>query len=152
MAYYVFQKNSDNIEGTIYRVAENQSDYNKLNILPELYKVIEDTQTDFDSIKTELKFPIKYNGDIITFINIDPIPKIEDENFLKQYIFNFTSSIDHFLNSNSSHPLYQRLKDYLQQLNQLKNISNTLTYPINKSVQQYFKDNSQPYFNPLQLP
>jgi len=152
MAYYVFQKNSDNIEGTIYRVAENQSDYNKLNILPELYKVIEDTQTDFDSIKTELKFPIKYNGDIITFINIDPIPKIEDENFLKQYIFNFTSSIDHFLNSNSSHPLYQRWKDYLQQLNQLKNISNTLTYPINKSVQQYFKDNSQPYFNPLQLP
>ena len=40
MAYFIFRKNTDNLQGNIYRIAENQSDLNNLNIEQSDYKVI----------------------------------------------------------------------------------------------------------------
>lgn len=152
MAYYIFSKDSDNIEGTIYKIAENQSDLNNLPILSQLYKVIEDTQTDFDSIKIGLKFPIKYNGNTITFMNIDPAPMFKNENLLKNYISDVQLRINTFLEFNPNHPSFKIWKNYYDQLNSFKGTLNTLTYPFNKSLEQYFKENSQPYFSTLQIP
>ena len=52
MVYFIFGKNLDNIEGTIYRIAENQSDLNNLNILQSDYKIIEDSQSNFNLVKS----------------------------------------------------------------------------------------------------
>ena len=41
MAYFIFTKNLDDVEGTLYRIAENQSDLNNLNIIQSNYKIIE---------------------------------------------------------------------------------------------------------------
>jgi len=32
MAYFIFTNNSDNVSGTTYRIAENESDLNNLNL------------------------------------------------------------------------------------------------------------------------
>lgn len=67
MAYFIFSKNFDNIEGTIYRIAENQNDLSNLNITPSIYKIIEDSQSNFNLVKFGNKIINKYNNDTITY-------------------------------------------------------------------------------------
>jgi hypothetical protein len=46
--------------------------------------------------------------------------------------------------------LYSKWKNYYDQLSSLD--LNTIQYPLNKSLEQYFKDLGQPSLNILQLP
>jgi hypothetical protein len=39
MSYFIFVKDLNNVEGTIYRIAENQDDLNNLNITQSIYKI-----------------------------------------------------------------------------------------------------------------
>lgn len=148
MAYFIFVKNLDNIEGTLYRIAENNSDLNNLNINQSDYKIIEDSQENFNLVKLNIKSSIKYNNNLITFndLNISFKNKIELEN----YIFICKKSIKEFIDNNYSHPLLQKWNNYYNQLN-LLNLDN-ITYPLNKSLEQYFNDSGKPSLNPLQLP
>lgn len=66
---FYISKNSENIEGSIYRIAENESDLNNLNIINSDYKIIEDSQDNFNFVKYSLKYPIKYIQDEIIFID-----------------------------------------------------------------------------------
>ncbi len=56
MSYFVFAKNFDNVSGTIYKIAENQSDLNNLNIILSDYKIIEDSQSNFNDFKLLNKY------------------------------------------------------------------------------------------------
>ena len=69
MAYFIFLKDLDNIYGTISRIAENESDLNNLNIIKTDYKIIENSQTNFDLVKYGTKYPSKYNNDNIIIIS-----------------------------------------------------------------------------------
>ena len=138
----------DNIEGTIYKIAENQSDLNNLNISQLDYKIIEDSQSNFNLVKYGNKNPIKYNNNIITYI--DQTISFLDKKTLQNYVDNFKNEIKRFLNNNPNHPLFNRWNDYYNQLNNL-NLDN-ITYPLNKSLEQYFNDLTQPSLNPLQIP
>jgi len=89
MSYFIFLKNLDNIGGTIYKIAENQSDLNNLNINQPDYKIIEDSQSNFDLVKYGQKFVEKYNNNLITYINQTFLYKNGDE--LQNYINNFLS-------------------------------------------------------------
>jgi len=147
MAYFIFLKNSDNIEGTIYRIAENQSDLNNLNIDKSIYKIIEVSQSSFDDVKYGTKEAIKYNGEIITYLNtLVSLNKKE----LINYVDSFKKNINSFKENNTNHSLFDRWSNYYNQLNNL-NLDN-ITYPLNKSLEQYFKDLGQPSLNTLQLP
>jgi hypothetical protein len=148
MAYFIFGKNLDNIEGTLFRIAENQSDLNNLNIIDSNYKIIEDSQFSFDTIKFGSKFPEKYNNNIITYI--DATILFEKKQVLQNYIDNFKKQIKQFTDNNPSHPLLDRWNNYYNQLNSL-NLDN-ISYPLNKSLEQYFSDLGQPSYNILQLP
>jgi hypothetical protein len=64
MAYFIFTKNSDNIEGSIYKIAENLNDFNCLNISQSDYKIIEDSESNFNLIK----LIISIQKNIITII------------------------------------------------------------------------------------
>jgi hypothetical protein len=59
MSYFIFNKE---FVDSIYRIAENQSDLNNLNISQTDYKIIEDSQFNFNLIKFGNKNPIKYNS------------------------------------------------------------------------------------------
>jgi len=148
MSYFIFLKNLDNIGGTIYKIAENQSDLNNLNINQPDYKIIEDSQSNFDLVKFGQKFVEKYNNNLITYINQTFLYKNGDE--LQNYINNFKQQIKQFTNNNPNHPLLNQWNNYYNQLNNL-NLDN-VTYPLEKSLEQYFNDLGQPSYNILQLP
>ena len=148
MAYFIFNKNSDNLEGTLYRIAENQSDFTNLNINSSDYKIIEVSQENFNLVKYGSKSAIKYNNNTITYI--DNINLFNEKKQLQFCINNFKNSIQQFTAVNKNNPLFDRWNNYYNQLNSL-NLDN-LTYPFNKSLEQYFNDLGQPSYNILQLP
>jgi hypothetical protein len=148
MAYFIFLKNSDNILGTLYRISENQSDLNNLNIDKSNYKIIEDTQENFNAVKYGTKIIDKYNENIINYLN-ETIVFPTKKNLL-DYITNFNKLIFLFLINNTNHPLYNRWNDYYNQLNSLD--LDNIQYPLNKSLEQYLKDQNQTSLSPLQIP
>jgi hypothetical protein len=164
MAYFIFTKNSENIEGTIYKIGENESDLNNLNINKEHYKIIEDLQSNFDLVKYGNRYPLKYINNTVVYntteINFADhvitnkngeqiIIKLAKE-FLREYIENYKIKIKQFLDNNKNHPLFNRWNNYYNQINNLN--LDSITYPLNKSLEQYFNDLGQPSYNILQLP
>jgi hypothetical protein len=147
MSYFIFIKNSDNVEGTLYRIAENESDLNNLVINKSDYKIIEDSQENFNAVKLNTKMALKYNGDTITYLNV--VPSFKDKISLFNYIEDFKNKIKQFNDNNQNHPLFNVWNNHYNQLNSL-NLDN-LTYPLNKSLEQYFNDLGQASLNPLQL-
>jgi len=148
MSYFIFQNNSDNIEGVLYKIAENQSDLNNLNIPQSVYKIIESSQENFNDVKLGKKDVVKYQGENIIFSNV-LIYSINQEKLFSEVNQN-KLMINQFLNNNKNHPLFNSWQNYYNQLNNL-NLS-TITYPLNKSLEQYFDDLGQPSYNILQLP
>jgi len=148
MSYFIFQNNSDNIEGVLYKIAENQSDLNNLNIPQSVYKIIESSQENFNDVKLGKKDVVKYQGENIIFSNV-LIYSITQEKLFSVVNQN-KLIINQFLNNNKNHPLFNSWQNYYNQLNNL-NLS-TITYPLNKSLEQYFDDLGQPSYNILQLP
>jgi len=164
MSYFIFLKDRNNVEGTIYKIAENQFDLDNLNIIKNSYEIIEDSLSNFELVKYNNKLPIKYNNKNIIYTDIEI--NFVDETFtdkngvqivitsakkkLKDYIENFKNQIKNFTNNNKNHVLFNRWDNYYNQLNSL-NLDN-ISYPLNKSLEQYFKDQNLTSLNPLQLP
>jgi hypothetical protein len=148
MSYFVFVKNFDNISGSIYRIAENQSDLNNLNITQSDYKIIEDSETNFNLVKFGNKYIDKYNNNTITYI--DQINLYKNKNELQIYINNFKNQIKQFTDNNPNHQLLSRWDNYYNQLNNLN--LDSVTYPLNKSLEKYFNDLGQTSLNILQIP
>ena len=94
MAYLVFLKNLDNELGTLYKIAENQSDFNNLNINKSEYKTIEISQTIFNSLKLNNSTVDKYNGEEIEIINSNLF--FLNKSALKAYVENFKNGIKLF--------------------------------------------------------
>jgi len=148
MSYFIFLKNLDNVEGTIYKIAENQSDVNNLNINQPDYKIIEDSQENFNLVKLGTKFPDKYNNNIITYVN--STISFTNKEQLQNYVNNLKKQIKQFIDNNPNHSLFSRWNSYYNQLNNLN--LDSITYPLNKSLEQYFNDLGQPSLNTLQIP
>lgn len=148
MSYFIFFKNSDNIEGVLYKIAENQNDLNSLNIIQSDYKIIEDSQSNFNLVKYGNKYPLKYNNNTITYA--DANTSFSNKEKLKDFVHESKNQIKQFIDNNPNHSLLNTWNNYLNQLNSL-NFDN-ITYPLNKSLEQYFNDLGQPSLNPLQLP
>jgi hypothetical protein len=147
MSYFIFLKNLDNVDGTIVKIAENQSDLNNLNINQSDYKIIQDSQENFNSVKLNVTYPLKYNGDIIIF---DTLQHLYTKNSLQEEVYNFKIKIKEFINNNPNHSLVSRWNDYYNQLNNL-NLDN-INYPLTTSLTQYLDNQGQPSYNILQLP
>ena len=145
MSYFVFTKN---IENSIFKIAENQFDLNCLNMIQSDYKIIEDSQLNFDFVKYGQKIITSYSGNIINYTNADSISF--NKVLLESTIFHHKKLILQFLESNKDNPSYIRWLNYFNQLSSL-NLDN-ITFPLTVSLEQYFKDLGQPSFNILQLP
>ena len=148
MSYFIFGKNLDNISGTLYKIAENESDLNNLNIINNDYKIIEDSQSNFNLVKLGNKRVDKYNNNTITYIDLTI--SFFDKNEIQNYINNLKQEIKQFTDNNPNHPLFSRWSNYYTQLNNLN--LDSITYPLNKSLEQYFDDLGQTSYNILQLP
>ncbi len=147
MSYFIYQKNNNDSEGNLYRIAENEFDLNNLNIMLLEYKIIQNTQENFNAVKFGTKFPVEYNN-TITFL--DQTLSFKNKEGLQNQVNNLKKQIKEFTNNNLNHPLYNRWNSYYDQLNNLN--LDSITYPFNKSLEQYFNDLGQPSYNILQLP
>ena len=148
MSFFIFLNNLDNVEGTLYKIAENQSDLNNLNISQSDYKIIEDSQSNFNLVKFGNKCAIKYSNNIITFI--DQTTSFVNKEELKLYIDEFKNQIKQFTDNNPNHPLLNRWSNYYNQLNNL-NLDN-INYTLTMSLEQYFNNLVQTSLSPLQIP
>jgi hypothetical protein len=149
MAYFICIKNSPNVNNSLYRIAENQSDLNNLNIIQLDYNIIQDTQSNFESVKYITKYFVNYNdSNIITYQDSDF--DFYNKKSLDLYIENIKINIDIFLKNNKNHPLFQKWSDYYTQLSNLN--TENISYPLNGSLEKYFNSLGQASLNPLQLP
>jgi hypothetical protein len=148
MSYFIFIKNLDNIENSIFKIAENQFDLNCLNIIQSDYKIIEDSQLNFDFVKYGQKIITSYSGNIINYTNADSISF--NKVLLKSTISSYKQLISQFLESSKDNPSYTRWANYFDQLSSLD--LDNIIYPLNISLEQHFKDLNQPSYNILQLP
>jgi len=148
MSYIIFKRNSENLDGVVFKIAENDSDLNNINFTKSEYEIIEISQQDFNDIKFYKKHNAKYNNKTVFLENCELIFKEKKD--LLIYVNNFKNLIELYLNSNSSHILFSKWNNYYNQLNNL-NLDN-ITYPLNKSLEEYFNDSGQTSLNPLQLP
>jgi hypothetical protein len=153
MAYFIFTKNCDGLENTITKIAENEFDFNSLKVNGEVYKIIEDSQENFNNVKYGVKFVSSYNNNIINYVDI-----VYDENYnsflnkesLQGYINNVKDQIKLFIKYNPDHTFFNRCNDYLNQLNAL-NLDN-INFPLKKSLEQYLNELGQTVIHPLQIP
>jgi hypothetical protein len=165
MSYFIFTKDSDNVEGTLHKIAENQFELDNINIDKNSYKIIEDSQSNFDLVKYNNKSVSKYNNNIITYIDCEIFFKdfiLTDsktgeqtvgytaKQFLKDYIEKVKYQIKQFTDNNKNHVLFSKWDNYYNQLNSLN--LNSIEFPLNKSLEQYFKDQNLPSLNTLQIP
>jgi len=148
MSYFIFTKNSDDIENTCYKIAENQYDLNNLNIHQESYKIIEDSESNFNLVKYGNKIPFKYIDNTITYNTVET--RFISKDSLQKNIENFKKQIKQFTDNNPNHPLFSRWNSYYSQLNNLN--LDSITYPLDKSLEQYFNDLGQPSYSVLQIP
>lgn len=152
MAYFIFTKNLDDQLGTLYRIAENESDFNNLNLPQLTYEIIQDSNDNFLSVKLGTKNIVKYHNNSIVYA--DYITEFTKQDRLISYIEAYKNLITSFLNGNSNHPLFNRWDNYK---NQLSNVNTSAivdweTSILDKSLEKYFKDLGQNALNPLQLP
>ena len=149
MAYFIFNKNLNNVSGTLYRIAENQSDLNNLNINVLDYFIKEVTENDFLNLKNGLKNCSGYDSNNNIILN-DLINSYDNKKALQNEINNYKELIENFLNNNKNHSYFNKWNLYLNQLNSL-NLDNII-YPTGKSLEKHFNDLGQTSLHPLQLP
>jgi len=145
MAYFIFEKN--NID--LFKIAENSVDLNNLNgVSTSHYNIVEDNQINFNNVKYGTKFPQGVQDGIITYVDMPKLPFTKE--FLSNYIKNYKYIIKNFLDNSPNNPSFNSWNNYYNQLSNLN--LDTITYPLNISLEQYFKDLNQPSYHPLQLP
>jgi hypothetical protein len=149
MPYFIFNKNQEDISGTFYRMAENESDLNNLNIEITKYNIIQESLENFNNVKFQIKFPISYNiSNVINYENLNPLFTRKEN--LEKIVNNLKQQINLFLENNQNHPLFDRWNSYYNQLNSLD--LETINYPLTMSLEQYFNNLGQPSYSILQLP
>ena len=157
MAYLIFDKHKENEVGSLISIAENENDRDNLNTFLETVKVITIDEETFQDIKLSNKIVMSYSGDNVTYKDINILGDqgnwmngFFNKERLKGYIDKVTERINMFLKNNENHIDYSKWNSYKSQLEDL-NLDN-ITYPLNKSLEQHFLDNSQTVLNPLQIP
>jgi hypothetical protein len=147
MSFFIFLKNVPDTTGTIYKIAENQFDLNNLNIIQSDYKIIEDSEENFNLVKNNIKFPSFYDNSFIYFVDVF---NSYDRNLLETIIESYKNKITEFLQNNPDHPLYNKWNNYFNQLNNFD--FDALNYPLDMSLEQYFSMKGLTSLNILQLP
>ena len=100
------------------------------------------TNEDFNSVRLNQKDLSVSDGVLNT---ADMEYDFQNEEELKQYIDGVIKILDSFLINNSNNPMFNSLQTYRTFLNEF-DIS-TITFPYNKSWEEYCNDNSITFFS-----
>jgi hypothetical protein len=150
MAYIIFTKNTENQTGTYYKIAENEADLNILKINNNIYTTIQDTQTNFNSVKLNLKDIVSYSGNTIVYQ--DSLNNYLTKDLLVRYVDNVKKVLKQFLDNNLSHSWYTKVNNYYNIISSPTILDDITTYPFTKSFEQYLSEKNIEFLNPLQIP
>lgn len=149
MAYILF----DNFNPTPYRIAANDSDLGNLNYSTDLYNVVDVSDSDFESVRQNLK-SASYSDGTISYADLNPPAGqpagFDDAASLEAYFNKVNEEIDTFLTSEIDNPMASGIKDYQTYLKGLD--TSTLTFPMTATWEKYCSDNGISYYHPLQIP
>lgn len=147
MAFFIFL-NQENVNGSIYRIAKTQDDLNNLNIDQTVYKIITDTDDNFNLVNLSQKEPLNFNQNIITYrdVNASFLTKDQMQNSINSNIRNINS----FLDNNPNHPSIKKWNDYKIVLSSLS--LKDIVFPYAKSLEEHINSIGQTPINLLQLP
>jgi len=138
-----------NDQNCVYKIAENDTDKNNLNCTFPPYTTIDISDTDFLKVKQNLVDISISNGSATFTDRIDLDLSITEED-LKTYHESIIKYLRQFLKNNTSNNFYTPCQNYCNYLETLDYSS--ITFPLNKTWEQYCEDNSITYFHPLQIP
>lgn len=142
MAYLIF-----NSHNNIVKIASNDSDRDSLNIVLTDHTIKDVSDSDFLKIRTGAAVAT-YDGTNVTIT--DTGNTTFDETVLK-FIFNdLIKTITAFLENNQSNSLYVGINNYKEYLENFD--TSTLTFPVDKSWEEYCNENSITFYHPLQIP
>jgi len=147
MAFFIFL-NQENVNGSIYRIAKTQDDLNNLNIDQNVYKIIIDTEDNFNLVNLSQKEPLNFNQNIITYrdVNASFLTKDQMQNSINSNIRN----INAFLDNNPNHLSFKKWNDYKIVLSSLS--LKDIVFPYAKSLEEHINSIGQTPINLLQLP
>ena len=131
--------------GGVYRISTDSDISN--HAVNDVHTVVDLPDSDFNSVKLNQKH-LTYSNN--AFNLSDEAHSFVDETHLKSYLQSVIKNIDSFLLNNSSNAMYNDLKTYK---NFCENFDATvITFPYNKSWEEYCNDNSITFFHTLQIP
>jgi len=142
MAYLIF--NSDN---NIVKIAASDSDRDSQNLILSDHSVVSVSDVDFLKVKTGVVIT-SYDGTNVNFT--DANGSLKDEMFLKSIFQNHLKQLKEFLKGNQKNALYNSLNDYKSTLEDFD--TSSITFPLNKTWEQYCNENSITFYHPLQIP
>lgn len=148
MAYFIYNPQAAN---QIYKIAENDTDLNSLDLPQNQYTIINASQNDFDEVKLNNKYVLNYNGSSVQVENLTLTFTREQ---LNEYIKNFITNINNYLVGHPQNIKKQQWLDYRNFLQTL-NVYNIIVPPQKEligSLELYLKNNGNTYYNLLQLP
>ena len=148
MAYLIFNKDLDNVSGTLCAIAANNTDLNNLNIDLDTIKKITIDDSVFSQVQLSESFPESYDGETVIYAVVSH--SYENQEIFQTDINNRISLINRFLKFNGDHPDYTKWNNFKTQLENLD--IKGLTYLYEKSLEQHLLDNSLTFLNPLPLP
>jgi hypothetical protein len=149
MAFTICLKNFDGQQGSLVKIAADQTELDTLNISKDSLKIINILETDFNNLNNGIKIFVSYSGDTVTYIDkSENFTSVENVNF---YVNDITKKINFFLENNPNHSSFNTWKNYKNQINNFT--FDSLEYPMNNtSFEQILLNNGITPIHILRLP
>ena len=149
MAFFIFSK-LENMTGTLYKIAKTQSDLDNLNITNSVYKILTDSDSNFNAVNLGTKIATSWTGNTINYRDLEYID-FGSKEIMQKNIDNRIKLIDAFLLNNQNHVEFQKWNDYKALLQGLNLDSIVFPYE-NNTIEMYIQSLSLTPISTLQLP
>jgi len=147
MAYFLFL-NNENSNGTFFKCVETELELNNINIAKSHFKIIEDTKQKFDDVILGNIRPVSFTGNTINYENLNIV--FDSAINLKAYIESQIQCIDSFLRNNPNHVDFNKWLSFKVQL--MSTNVDSITYPLQKSLEKYYSETGKKVLSTLQMP
>jgi|TARA_R100000329_G_C7596609_1_gene211566 hypothetical protein len=136
----------------VHKIASNETEKNEINIFfpPAVAHTISDDE--FNKIKKNTAV-LNFVNNTISVVDFDINQSFADADALKRYHATIKPLINDFLEpstGNDTKSLHNSIQSYSNTLESFDYSS--ITYPLDKSWEQYCEENSITYVHPLQIP
>jgi len=148
MSYFIYNNKP---EFSIYKIAENESDLNYLNIPSDQYLIINTSQENFNLVKSNTKRILNYNGSSVELADAN---LSYTKSQLQDYINELITYINYFL---QAQPQSGKYTQWLNYRNYLISLDVNAIIPtekgfLNISLEKHIENTGNPYYSILQIP